>query len=220
MKKLLTISLVLLFAGAAVADDFAPPDFRGDPLSYTVEWDAFTQGDFSAGIYWDAESYTDDSDPATYLYDQFSTHLDFDDPDGWAWYPDSQGGGIYNPDRNASFAAKVINWVDWLPEKKLRVQVIWTGTSFPFISSISGFGPVSGGEPHLEGQSDSSNEIGRFWEDWVISPNPDWEQVEFYVPQGTIIEQIVIDTISLPEPATLILLAAGGLALLKRRRSS
>ncbi len=220
MKKVLTISLVLLLGGgAAMADDFDPPYFRGYPLSYLAHWDLFTQGNFSAGITPELESSVDDDDPATYLYDGIYTHLDFDSTDGWALTP--LGGGIYNPQRGATFAANVINWVDWLPEKDLRVQLTYTdsGNGPPSITEVTSHGPVSGGEPHTS-ESLASSGYGGTQRSWIYSiyPNPDWEQIEFFLPQGTVVEQIVIDSMSFPEPATLGLLLLGGLALLRRRR--
>jgi hypothetical protein len=48
-----------------------------------------------------------------------------------------------------------------------------------------------------------------------IYPNPDFEILRI---DGTVmVDQIVIDTICIPEPAALILLAFGGLLLLRRR---
>ena len=220
MKRLVLIATVVLFVvNGAWADDFYPPYYRGYPLSYLAQWDLFTRGDFSAGITPGLESSADDDDPATYLYDGIYTHLDFDSTDGWALTP--LGGGIYNPQRDATFAANVINWVDWLPEKDLRVQLTYTdgGNGKPDVTEVTGYGPVSGGEPHTSGKM-ASGRIGstRGWWIYDINPNPDWEQIEFFLPQGTVIEQIVIDSISLPEPATLGLLLIGGLALLRGRR--
>jgi len=53
-----------------------------------------------------------------------------------------------------------------------------------------------------------------------IQPNPDGEWLTFELVDSTNIEEIVIKTICMPEPATLALLGAGGLAmaLVRRRR--
>jgi len=56
-----------------------------------------------------------------------------------------------------------------------------------------------------------------FYEDWIIVPNPDWEDIYFSLPQGVIVEQVIIDTIS-PEPGTVSLLMIGAMAVLRRRR--
>ena len=220
MRKVIVFVALVFFVTPALADDFAPPPYRGLPLSYTAEWDQFTNGTFGTGIYTDAESFTDDSDPGTYLYNGFGTHLDFDATPGWALTPPG-GGGFHNPTAAATFQASVVNWVDLWPEKLLRVQVTFTdalGNGAPSIIGVEGYGPVSGGDPHTElfaGHVDFGP--GQWYEDWIILPNPDWEAIEFALPQGTVVEQIVIDSVS-PEPATMALLALGAVSLLRRRK--
>lgn len=221
MRRTLFALMVLALVTPALADDFAPPSYRGLPLSYTAEWDQFTNGTFGTGIYTDAESSTDDSDPATYLYNGFGTHLDFDATPGWALTP-AQGGGFHNPTAPATFQASVVNWVDWEPEKFLRVQMTFTdalGNGAPSILGVEGYGPVSGGEPHDElFVGNVPFDATHWYEDWIILPNPDWEAIQFALPMGTVVEQLIIDTHSTPEPATMGLLALGGMALLKRKK--
>ncbi len=220
MRKFLVVLVLLAFVTPALADDHFPAGFRGDPLSFQAEWDQFTNGTFGTGIYTDYENAVDDSDPATYLHTGFSTHLDFDPTPGWQLTP-AQGGGFYNPLANATFAANVVNWIDYMPWKFMRIQVTYTdgGNGAPLITDIFGYAPITGGEPYFSEFMGAAPNVGYFYEEWSIFPNPDWEQIQFFLPQGTIIEQIVIDTISAPEPATMSLLALGGLAILRRRRS-
>ncbi len=54
---------------------------------------------------------------------------------------------------------------------------------------------------------------------WRIEPNPSQEQIVLSaIPMfGATIDQIVVDTICVPEPATLLTLVVGGIALLRRR---
>ena len=52
----------------------------------------------------------------------------------------------------------------------------------------------------------------------VIPYNPPYEVIEYTFPECTNIEEVVVKTICVPEPATLGLLALGGLALIRRRR--
>ena len=221
MNKTLCLLVVLVFAGSALADDFAPPAFRGDPLSYQAEWDMFLNGTFATGIYTDFENSVDDTDPATTLHNVFFTHLDFDATPGWALVP-PQGGGFHNPTAPATFVANVVNWIDLLPEKLLRIQITFTdalGNGAPAITGIDGAGPVSGGDPHVSGLLNSVPvDPNHLYEDWFILPNPDWEQIQFDLPMGTVVEQLVIDTVSIPEPITMALMSLGGLALLRRRK--
>ena len=52
-----------------------------------------------------------------------------------------------------------------------------------------------------------------------IIPNPDGEWIHFDFVVSTNIEEIVIKTICIPEPATFGLMILGGLAMLRRRRT-
>ena len=52
---------------------------------------------------------------------------------------------------------------------------------------------------------------------WRLSPNPDWETINIWVTTTMSVDQIVVDTISVPEPAALLLLGLGGLLLRHRK---
>jgi len=51
-------------------------------------------------------------------------------------------------------------------------------------------------------------------------PNPDWEIVQIFVPDGSALHQVVIDTISTPLPPAVWLLgtALAGLMVIARRQ--
>jgi hypothetical protein len=54
---------------------------------------------------------------------------------------------------------------------------------------------------------------------WRIEPNPDYEQITLTgAPSGSVIDQIVVDTTCIPEPATIALLALGTLMLCRKKR--
>ena len=53
----------------------------------------------------------------------------------------------------------------------------------------------------------------------TIEPHPDLETIELRPNDCTMyIDQIIVDTICIPEPATICLFGFGGLAILKKRR--
>lgn len=217
------IVAILLPATAAVADDFAPPWYRGLPLSYEVEWELNnppSPGELpSLPTFEDA---VDDSDPATFMYDRFGTHIDYDFGDNWAYVPADGDGGVQvvNPD-GASLACNTINWVDDEPEKLIRIQITYIGQA-PVIDYVTGYMTFYHGYPDpLPGNPESPRvdwDANHFYEDWIIFPNPEWEQIAISAAYGTIIDEIYIDTISLPEPASLLLLGFGAVVVMRRRR--
>lgn len=219
-KSVLCAVAIAACSVPAMAQNAAPP-WQGGPLWYHAKWADFTNLDVT-GEAPDDENWQDDADPATHLYDGFDTHLDFDYADGWesTGQPGNLNDKFHNPERDATFAANVINWVDWMPEKWLRVEVFAVdGGNGPLtIAGVTAFGPVSGGDPHLA-QLIEHVEVGNNdYQDWIITPNPDWEQIEFFLPQGSMVDAIYIDTVSVPEPASLSLLALACLAFLRRKR--
>ena len=54
----------------------------------------------------------------------------------------------------------------------------------------------------------------------VVGDHPDWEWIKVWNPAGYEIDSVLFDTQWTPEPATLALLAVGGLMLLLRRRAA
>ncbi len=53
---------------------------------------------------------------------------------------------------------------------------------------------------------------------FTIEPNPESETIEIEVEECTVVDQIVVDTRCMPEPATMSLFALSGLGLLWRKR--
>ncbi|QDU71294.1 hypothetical protein [Mucisphaera calidilacus] len=221
MFKHLVALFAALIAAPALADNFAPPPYVGQPLSYHAEWDFGNPNDISAP---DKESNGGPIDNE-FLYDRFATHIDYDG-DGWVHVDADGDGGIANPGRPGSFGINTINWVDTLPLKLIRVQITHIGPA-PDVRGAEGisYDPYHGGSTldstsHGFFPSDPPVVVdpNRFYQDITMWPNPDWEQIIVDVPQGTVIDQIVVDSISIPEPlaSTCLMLAAA--LLLPRER--
>jgi len=209
IRNSLAVSVLMLICVVqSRADNLYAPPYAGDPLSYEAHWDFNTQPNFGTGLPPDSEAYMPGTANET-LYAGFSTHIDLSGT--WNWDEDSS---IF-PTGNGSMGVNVINWVDEMPLKQLRVQVYWSGLTAPTIVGVLG---------DEEGQQVPGNPVGGFTEpgviveDWGIEPNPDWEQIQIDVPGGTSIDQIDIHSVSLPEPTSLALMGAAGLILLPRRR--
>jgi len=226
MKRicLFLIAAMALSILPAVADNFAPPWYVGDPLSYHAEWE-FANGPLG-GILPDIES---DGGPKNgeFLYDKFATHIDLDG-DGWVWDPADGDGGMVNLERDASFGIQTINWVDEEPEKFIRIQITYLGLA-PTVVGANGYwyNEYHGIEP-----PNTTTNLGFFaasptvnvdqnhlYSDIMMWPNPDWESIVVDVPMGTIIDEIVVDSISIPEPNVIVMILAtgGGIIFIRRK---
>jgi len=175
------------------------------------------------------------NDPS-YRGDDNSVHAIFD------WVSDQQtawettlfetGPSIYPLDQTTPSASDngldttilLPNFIDQLPIKLMRIQLSFRG---PVLGSDV-TGGVHAHAPQLTSWSivggSGTGSADFHWVDIEILPNPDWETITIFGWEtGNIIPgnllQIEIDTVSIiPEPATMTLLALGGLALLRLRR--
>lgn len=207
--------------GTAMADDFSPPPWRdlGHPYSTLQAWDFLTPltplepddpnvplvvGDGLGGgppvatvvanLQWDAGS-----------------------PDfPGVWVPTDPSGGLME--------LFIPNWIDNEPLKLIWVQTRFIGNpstppSVFDVFAIDGntgiYGAPTG--PPVVTTLDSLNGIYGVTEEWQVIPNPDYETINIFVPPDVAIDQIVVDTISFPEPGSLALVALG-LAVVMRRR--
>jgi hypothetical protein len=129
---------------------------------------------------------------------------------------------------DATITFVIPNWIDVFPIKFLELQSVYyhpieeqIGSTSPPLSVI---GDKGGLQSTVERKGDQDYELGSLekhynFSYYTLQPNPDWEYVVMTVKPGYTISQVVIDTISIPEPATAsLLLIAGAACLLRRRR--
>jgi hypothetical protein len=215
-----SIVIALFVAGsAAQADDFAPPSWRpvGTPIDPTslAPVSVYSEWDFSTSF--------------SQFPSQFSFGQDPDGHTGpIAPYLDKQplatfvplGGMNFGMNPSDLYTFCVPNWIDEIELKCMRIQLTYMFTpsapgAHPAVKNIMAFdlsfvepsnpmGMVPPGNITNKAVStpdefapDKFHQLS----DWQIIPNPDWEKFEVHVPVGVMLQQVVVDTISIPEPA-------------------
>lgn len=219
---LVLVAIGVMLASAAMADDFqAPPNGfanwnRANPLAATFEWDFNTYN--LAGIA------PDGAIPATPADGGGGGPLAIPGPNidgsvGGQWT-----GGASAPNSQITFLLP--NWIDDQAWKDVWAQITFTdgglgSPSLDFIDAYDPSGPVANVFNFALEDATTHHRV----ESWQLIPNPDWEVFVLNVPQGTVIDQVIFDTVSrggstIPEPGTYVLFGLGALMMLgwNRRR--
>lgn len=213
MKKLLiAIAVVGLVSPAVLADDLNPPPWaRGTEYTTYQAWDAWTNG--VNGVY-EAEDF-------------FTSPNALENP--WIYAPGGSLWGDYDG-RDALVIADENPIEIWLPNwpedqdryKEVYLQIVWHwdgGIDIPELAWPVGYSP----DILVQAQPLGDN---WFYEQyhWLIDDfNPDFELITIQAvgamrsAPNLIIDQIIVDTICAPEPATLSLFALGAFVLIRRR---
>lgn len=204
-------TLVALSASWAAADDVVPAPWRGLGLYTFQEWEFHDPGQLSP----DGDLPTVNPGNPIVLPGTGAAWTQGFETTGLDGYIGTGGS-----DSNLVF--QVPNFIDFEPIKYLRVQIngVWDATPAPFVLGISAIdnevGP--GVEVGFMGSDETFPGFHR-WEDWFIIPNPDFEQIIIAIPEGSFVNQVVIETTSIPEPAAVGIMSMTGLFLTLRRRN-
>jgi len=210
MKGLVTLALVAAVTGAALGHDLFPPVWRGEPRTCRAVWDDWTGYQPCDPDQW--ESVPPIENPLTpYAWGNGDRVWD-----GQTWVV-----------RLDSDPDKISFWLPNYPRpsdyKLARVQVTYANLNSPNP-------PVQWPDITVTGDG-ISNVIGPSMFDWTgtgyvtaaydfeIIPNPEEEAFHVaFTGYPAYVDQVVIDTWCVPEPAMLSLLGIGGLGLLRRKR--
>ncbi len=220
--------LVMTFGGATMADDVMPPPWGGMLNSQWAEWDTW-----NGGMAGDIPSDIFSANPQTlgppvarssgqYL-GQFQGRLD-----------------VIEMNQHDDLTFMLDNFDDPNPEKRIWLQVTyWIGLEMTPETSFFGvnlwlpssptdpiFVPAFPGSPNFITRVEHIDDITRELTGWatdvyefIIQPNPDWEQIGLkFDAYPAYVDQVVIDTICVPEPATMGMLAIGAGMFVRRRR--
>ncbi len=222
MFKTLSISIVvfvlIFLSSAALADDLFGPDWAEEPGSQFWEWDTWEgfpgpmspDGGHSIplpGVPDVAPPWASTGENDATLYPQM---LDRD----WVVQVEIDDDLIFHLD-NYDIANE---------QKLVRVQITyWSQAGTP--GSPSGFnvwtdqgGPVFFPAVEAESYYHTDGWVTKAY-DFTLEPNPEWEDIGLkFNNYPEYVDQVVIDTWCVPEPATLGLMLVGSLALLRRRK--
>jgi hypothetical protein len=208
MKKSLLVFAALvavLMVSTAGAEDLNPPVWRGDDLTTYQRWEF---GDASL------------SPPPDYASDPYPLESPvMTIPDTWpntahmASYLDM--GGVWRLESPDDIWITIQNYDNENPLKYIWMQITFAaeGGTAPLVLTNPGYTGIVVSDPVL---------MGEHWYvtyDITLEPNPPSEVIVIQ-PDActTYIDEIVIDTICVPEPVTVCFLGLGALALLRKRR--
>lgn len=202
----------------AQADDLNPPPWRGAPLTTFSHWDFLTPN-----------TPFPDGAPAPVIGNSGGAPT-FTPGPNVTWEPgtDASGEWVGGPG-GGTLTFQIPNWIDDLPVKLLQIQMTYfeIHNSGLTVSNINAVDPLGITLVQQTGTTTSTIPNGPHlgWEQrteqWTILPNPDSETITVFLPAENLLTQIVIDTISVPEPSSLLLAGMGaallGLTVWRRR---
>jgi hypothetical protein len=223
MKRaiILAVSVVLICAPALADDLVDPPWPRGSDGTTLQIWQFGDPGvyDPNEGSY----SYPEpDVDNNQYGVADLRTYTGV----GQEWLPDWGGRDGLWP-LSGLITIDIPNRQEPLPYKEIWIQLTWasqTPGSIPYLETEVPIGSEAG-PPGVVTESSlgPTGEPPPVGQDWMhttyvirIEPNPPWEHLR--IGGSIVVDQLVIDTICIPEPATVGLMALASIAVLRRRR--
>jgi len=203
---------VLLASNAVWADDYNPPTFRTvppgtAPTTYQL-WEFPTNANPAA-----PDDYKNDAgNPSVSITGGFL--------EGTEHYVTYYGhSGVWGLE--TEMIASVPNFDELNPYKEIWLQLTYWSSGIPNLWAV----PEGVIDDRIVMTLEDNIAIGGDWYQatWsaTLSPNPNVEELWIRPLDCTIyVDELVIDTICIPEPATICLFGLGALALLRKRRKA
>jgi len=206
-----TVLGICLTLSTAWAEDYNPPGFRTvppgtAPTTYQL-WEFLTNANPAA-----PDDYTNDAGvPSVSLTGGFLEGTEHYD----TYYGHSGVWGF-----ETEMIATVPNFDELNPYKEIWLQLTYMGDSIPNLWAV----PEGVLDDRVVMTLEDNTAIGDDWYQatWsaILSPNPNFEEL-WIRPANctTYVDELVIDTICIPEPATICLFGIVALALLRKRKA-
>ncbi len=216
---LMAVIAVAVAACPVMADDVIPPPWRGE-VSTTLQWWEFGT-DQPDNIAPDGPGPLDNGPPYVvgYLPSTQIVHVE-PDPTNPNWLETDPWGSVREGIWPLSGYMDVIvdNHEPPNDVKMVWVQITWhvSDEQHPDEPHLVNLDPSASYGPELIDENLWCNDWKTSVYYWEIEPNPVDEA--FRIQGDIMVDQLVIDTWCIPEPATLGLLGIGALALVRRRK--
>ncbi|HSW46128.1 MAG TPA: PEP-CTERM sorting domain-containing protein [Phycisphaerae bacterium] len=214
MRFILSLMLVAgLVAGVspALGDDFSPPPWRGTSGSSWAQWEFNTAGQPIANPPNSGFYPAPDGGVLPYGTPTAQAHPGA----GQSWQNSWDGRkGVW------PLSGEIFIWMPNRPitndYKDIQIQLTWQPQAVGNVPVV-GFS-LNQFDPYTWMTEESRDPVGNWFHSIYklrVHPNPTSEWL--LITGGINVDEVVVDTICVPEPATLGLLTIGGLALLRRR---
>jgi len=208
----LWVMILFLMFNVTWGEDINPPPWRGDAGSTQQVWEFSTNAQPALPDI----SINSNGMGEVLVTGSFST--------GTQWFDEwplteSTHQGVWGYERGENMIATIPNFDVENPIKDIQVQLTYWADFAPTVSVLPEGDELNPQTmlkvDEIVGTDGYSTAIYQL----TIEPNPTWEEI-WIRPTNctTYIDELVIDTICIPEPGTILLLGLGGLSLLKRRR--